>query len=406
MPSNPSPTLVFVGSYPIVDNPDSGGISLLELAADGCLHERGQVASSPREAGYLKYVAGKAGHPGALYAVDERKTDGRGPVQPPAAVHAFRVHLPDGRLEPLNWRVAPGPRPTFLAHAPGHDLLLTANHGDFQHVEQVRRNAEGGFDVHYVYDDSTVIAYHLGEDGTLGPIRDLVVLQGHGVDPNRSPQAGGHAQASPHAHCAVVDPSGRYVVVCDKGTDRVLAFELGERLRLSLVHTMPAMSGPRHIEFAADGVTAYMTCEFSSRIALLRFDFAAGRAETLSSVSTLAEGSAVFNEPAEIRLHPDGHHVYVNNRGEDTLAWFEVLPGHELIWRGNVSLGKSLHPGVAARSFAFDPSGDFLLVADRPRNLVQSYAVDRRNGALTLRDQASVLQPAYVEMVPTTEEPR
>ena len=41
----------------------------------------------PVDAGYLVYAADLS----MLYAVDERKTDGRGPVHPPAAVWAFAV---------------------------------------------------------------------------------------------------------------------------------------------------------------------------------------------------------------------------------------------------------------------------------------------------------------------------
>jgi hypothetical protein len=40
-------------------------------------------------------------------------------------------------------------------------------------------------------------------------------------------------------------------------------------------------------------------------------------------------------------------------------------------------------PGLAVRSFAFDPSGSFLLLADRPANVVRSYQVDGATGALT-----------------------
>ena len=42
---------------------------------------------------------------------------------------------------------------------------------------------------------------------SIGEATDVHVLTGHGVDPNSSPQGGGHAQASPHAHIVVVDPS-------------------------------------------------------------------------------------------------------------------------------------------------------------------------------------------------------
>ena len=55
-----------------------------------------------------------------------------------------------------------------------------------------------------------------------------------------------------------------------------------------------------------------------------------------------------------------------------------------------------MHPGVAARSFAFDPTGTFMLVADRPANLVRSFAVDPDDGALhPLKDMAAQ-DPAFI----------
>ncbi len=48
-----------------------------------------------------------------LYSVDERKNDGRGPVEPAASVMAFSVNLESGHLSLLNEQIAPGPRPTF-----------------------------------------------------------------------------------------------------------------------------------------------------------------------------------------------------------------------------------------------------------------------------------------------------
>ncbi|MEK8174972.1 hypothetical protein NKH77_55660 [Streptomyces sp. M19] len=86
-------------------------------------------------------------------------------------------------------------------------MLVTANHGDFDHVEHVVRAADGGWRPEYLYDDSTVLLFGLESDGRLAALRDVRVMEGHGRDPNSSPQAGGHGQAGAHAHCAVIAPS-------------------------------------------------------------------------------------------------------------------------------------------------------------------------------------------------------
>lgn len=381
--------VAYVGSYGA--SPGGGGIDVVDVSPDGDRLTPLSRVEQPGEAGYLVYAPGT----GTLYAVDERKTDGRGPAGPPAAVHAFAADQADGRLSWLNSQVAPGPFPTYLAVDEARQVLLTANHGSFEHVERVVAAAGGGWATEYVYDDSTVIMYELESDGRVGRIRDLAVLTGHGRDPNSSGQAGGHGQASAHAHCVTVDPSGRFVLVGDKGTDRILVYRLAEGLELASVHQLPDETGPRHIAFDPMSLHAFVTCEFSSELASFAFDVESGELRLLDRTSTL-EHPLAGNEPADVRVHPRGDLVYVNNRGEDSVAWFRVGHGGDLARLGHVSIGKSVHPGLAARSFAFDPTGSFVLVADRPANLVRSYAVDVADGGLRPLTEVPVLDPAFV----------
>lgn len=386
--------LAYVGSYGAQAGAQGGGICTLEVCNHGTeLTLAGQLRT-PLEAGYLVYAADTS----TLYAVDERKTDGRGPVQPPAAVHALRVNPADGSLSPLNWHIAPGPRPTFLAYSPRQRLLVSANHGDFQHVEKVVRHADGSWSTRYEYDDATAVVYPVHANGSLAGIAEVLVFEGHGLDPNRSPQNGGHAQASPHAHCAVIDPSERYLLVCDKGTDRVYVYALGPRPeRLATLQFEP-QSAPRHIAFASP-TRAYMTLELSSELVALDFDPASGQLHVMARCSTVRDGFNGLNEPAEVRVHPNGRFVYANNRGEDSLAWFEVLGGGQLRRAGAVQLARSIHPGLAARSFAFAPCGAFMLVADRPAHQVRAYAVSPETGGLALLAEVDVPDPVYIEFV-------
>lgn len=384
--------VAYVGAYGVGRPADVGGITVLDVSTDGRdLQVRAHV-SEPRDAGYLVVSSAL----GTLYSVDERKTDGRGPVQPPAAVHAFRISPEDGTLVWLNSCKAPGPRPTYLTLHEASRTLVSANHGDFQHVEKVVRSASGGWTSTYVYDDSTVVAYALAEDGCLEGLRDVVVLEGHGPDPNQSPQNGGHAQASPHAHCVVLDPSGQYLLVCDKGTDQILVYRVGETLTLASALRLPPQTGPRHLEFCKQTGLAYATFEFASQVASLRFDLSTAELTLLDAVSSVAEGFNGPNEPAEIRVHPSGRWVYANNRGEDSIAWFDTDQQGRLLRRGHVPVAKSLHPGVAARSFAFSPAGSFMLAADRPAGQVLSFAVDPETGALSLLASVAVAEPAFV----------
>jgi 6-phosphogluconolactonase len=384
--------IAYVGSYGSGPGAAGGGIDVFDVSFDGRHLTALSRVDEPNEAGYLAYAPAWS----TLYAVDERKTDGRGPVEPAASVHAFAVDQRDGHLSWLNARPAPGPRPTFMSVDEVKRVIVTANHGDFDHVEHVVRTGDDQWAVEYLYDDSTVILYEVEPDGRLGEIRDVQVLPGHGPDPNSSPQAGGHGQASAHAHCAVLDPSGGYVLVGDKGTDQVLVFGLRARLEPVSAYQFPGQTGPRHIAFDLVSGHAFVTCEFSSELASLAFDASSGKLRLLDKKPTVEKTYQGRNEPADVRVHPNGALVYVNNRGEDSVAWFRAGPDGQLSRLGHVSISQSVHPGLAARSFAFDPSGSFLLVADRPANLVRSYAVDTGTGNLRPLTEVAVSNPAFV----------
>ena len=383
--------IAYVGSYGTAPGSLGGGIYALNVARQGRVLEQIFHVPDPKDAGYLVYVAQSR----MLYAVDERKTDGRGSVHPPASVQAFRVTA-NGALTWCNTQRAFGPRPCYLSHAGAQNVILSANHGDFQHIERVVRTADNGWDVEYVYDDSTLTMYRLEADGRLGEVADIHVFEGHGKDPNGSPQNGGHAQASAHVHCAIVAPDERYVVACDKGTDRIYVFRLGAGLEIAHVYQMPEEMAPRHAAFCAKTGRLFVSCELSSEIVSFDFESMTGTLTLLDRQLTVDQAYVGLNEPAEIRVHPNGRFAYVNNRGEDSLAWFGIGEDGKLARRGHVVLAKSIHPGLAARSFVFSPAGDFMLFADRPAHKVRAYAVNEDSGEVNQVAEFSVPDPAFI----------
>ena len=383
--------IAYVGSY---GNDDiGGGVTVFDRSSQPMVPL--QRIEQPYQAGYLVWSDALS----ALFGVDERKTDGRGPVAPPANVFSFSVDRSTGRLEFVNKRQALGSYPTYLAIDPDGRTLVCVSHGSFDHVEQVVQQNDGTWKTEFLYDDSTIVAYGLGSDGAIGEVRSVVVLDGHGVDPNSSPQAGGHAQSSAHAHCAVFDPTGKYLVVCDKGNDAILVFGVGSELKEVSRLRFPEQTGPRHLVFDRGARWAFVTLEFSSEVATLSFDIGTGSFALVSRTSSVSSEHRGYNEPAEIRLHPDGETVYVNNRGEDSLAWFEVTDSGSLVRSGSVTLSPSLHPGVAARSFDLDRSGEVVILADRPGNCVRVYSVDLADRSLTEISITPIAEPAFVVLV-------
>jgi 6-phosphogluconolactonase len=379
-----------------VDKFEGGGISVFEISANGSSITplAGGVEDMPKRAGYLTY-APKAG---ILYAVDERKTDGRGPKKPASGVMSFKVDQQSGKLTFLNRRPTVGAMPASITVDEERKLLFTANHGFFDYVVKAIETADGKWVEKFEYDDSTVVQYGLEEDGSIGAVQDVHVLTGYGTDPNDSPQGGGHAQASPHAHIVVIDPSGTFLVVCEKAGERIYVYRIGgRRLTLASVYQCPAGTGPRHAAFDNKG-RMFMTCEFSSELWSFDFDSSSGVLKFIDKQSTLS-GFTGRNETATLQVHPNGRFVYMNNRGQDDVVWYSISEDGHLEKAGRVELSKSADPKDATRCMTLSPDGAFLLVPDRPADVIRSYAVDANDGSLKVLAEVPVQNPVFIQFV-------
>src|SRR4029077_4666398 len=65
-----------------------------------------------------------------------------------------------------------------------------------------------------------VAVFPINPDGSLAPFTDMVPAMGE-VGPHRNQR-----EAGPHPHYVSFDPSGRFLVAPDRGTDRVLIYRL------------------------------------------------------------------------------------------------------------------------------------------------------------------------------------
>ncbi|MFL2529351.1 MAG: lactonase family protein [Candidatus Azotimanducaceae bacterium] len=77
-------------------------------------------------------------------------------------------------------------------------------------------------------------------------------------------------------------------------------------------------------------------------------------------LSTLPENINTVSTTAEIAVSADGAHVYGSNRGDDSTVTFTVDQMGLLL---NPSFTKT--GGACPRHFTFDPSGQWLLVANQ-----------------------------------------
>jgi 6-phosphogluconolactonase (cycloisomerase 2 family) len=279
----------FIGSFTAAGGP---GIVTAAVAADGAL----SVLSRTDGLADPSYLApGPGGR--LLYAVSETAE---------GAVAAFRAT--GERLERAGAPVpVGGDSPTHLSLYDGH--VLTANYGS-----------------------GSVTAVPLRADGTLaGAASD--VLRHKGSGPNSQRQQG------PHAHQVQPDPSGRWAVSVDLGTDSVRVCTLADgRLEVHREIALRPGSGPRHLAFHPDGTRAYVVGELTPAVTACRWDAGEGLLEPLTVHPVLPAPPTGDAFPSGIAVSADGSFVWTATRGEDVLSTFAV-EGDALRLVGTVACG-------------------------------------------------------------------
>ena len=221
--------------------------------------------------------------------------------------------------------------------------------------------------------NQSMVIYPLAPDGEIGAPAAEVRHSGSGPDAGR--------QERPHAHCVRWTPDNRFVVVADLGIDRLVVYRFDAATGAIARHgevTMPPGAGPRHFVFHPEKPFAYVANELSSSVASLSFDAEAGRFEVLA-VHASAPAGAVRNHCSAIQMAPGGAHLYVGNRGHDSVGHFVIDPA-----TGIATLVETVPAGGRIpRDLAFSPSGRVLAVANQDSDQVALFRFAPASGVLT-----------------------
>lgn len=310
-------------------------------------------------------------------------------------ISVYRVEAASGQLDRVQL-LGDLVNPSFLALNRAGDRLY-AVHGDQQEVSAFRVDAgsgslsllnrqscEGRNPVHLALDPSErhlVVSNHLSgslavlpvqADGALAEVSQVVALEG---------QSGPHQPfAKPHFN--PFDPSGRFVLVPDKGLDRVFCFHFeAGRLRPTAQASVPTResAGPRHIAFHPREPFAYVVNELDSTVTAYRLDPASGALAPLQLLSALPDSYTGNSRASEIEIDRAGRTLYASNRGHDSIAVFRIESGS-----GRLSfLGAEPSQGRTPRFFALSPDGRWLYVLNEDSDRIVLFAVDPATGRLS-----------------------
>jgi 6-phosphogluconolactonase len=327
--------LLYAGSY--TDRASKGIYAFRFDDRSGALTPLGLAAATPEPAHIWIAPNGKT-----LYAVNWRT---------PGAVSAFRIAPKTGQLTLLGCVSAQGDKPNQVVLDPTGKIAATVN-----------------------YTTGNLAAFHVLPDGKLS--------EAFYVDQHAAP--GG----APHAHGIVFSRDSRHMFIAELGLDRVYSYDVDTAHGTIAPAATPFVSvhanaGPRRMQLSPDGRHLYVNHETDAEVSVFAVDGGALREE--QTVSTLPSGVTVPNKTAEIVIDTQGRHLYVGNRGHDSIAVFDIAPNDgRLTLAANVPAG-----GKTPRNLRFDPSGRFLLSANEGDGTITVFKVDPRTGALTLTNHVA-----------------
>jgi 6-phosphogluconolactonase len=323
-----------------------------------------------------------------LYAVNETLTldgkDGAG-----GGVVAFAINRENGSLTHLNTQLSMGVNPCYVVVDATGSRVLVANHGAEAMIVQVVER-DGVPVIVNPTDDGTVAMFPVRPDGSLEPACDVAVFE-------RKPLTDAGPGAA--AHSVNFDRTGRWVIACDVGADRIYVYPFDPTSRTLAGRSFNTPSGraPRHSVFHPRAPYFFVTNEREASVSSFRFDSATGNVGPVETVPTVpAAYSGPRVSPSNIRLHPNGRFVYSANRGDNSLAVFEVDED-----TGRLSLVEIVPSGGQnPREMNFDASGGFLFVANVQSDQVVTFEVDVDTGRLMPTGATTeVPRPSCVHLV-------
>jgi 6-phosphogluconolactonase len=278
-----------------------------------------------------------------VYAVNENTA---------GTVIAYSFDQRTGNLSPINTQPSGGSDPCFVSIDATGKWLFAGN-----------------------YSSGTIGLFPIKADGSLDAVRQVIQHSGSGPDTAR--------QRSAHVHSTNLSPDQHYLFAADLGTDKIMAYAFDSNQGTLFPATNPSVScvpgsGPRHMAFSRDNKFAYLVEEMTGTI--VTYSMSKDKLVSRQRTSALPKDFKGFISAADIHISPDGKFLYCSNRGEsNSISIFSInkMTGKLTMIGNQSSLGKK------PRNFNFDPSGNFLLVANQDTDEVIIFKINRQTGLLT-----------------------
>lgn len=285
-----------------------------------------------------------------VYAVNEDA--GSASYPDGGTVSSFSFNKSNGLLSPINKQFSGGKHPCYVTIDATGKWLFTSN-----------------------YSSGTIGLFPVKKNGEIDHLIQLVEHKGSGPDTAR--------QKTAHVHSSVLSHNQEYLFVQDLGIDQIMIYNFNNKKgELTIGPTSFAASepgsGPRHFEFAPNNSYAYLMEEMTGTVVTYKFED--GELKPQQRLSALQENFKGEIGGADIHVSADGNFLYCSNRGtSNSISIFKINQED-----GTLTLtGEQSTFGNTPRNFNFDPSGNFLLVANQNSNQIVIFKINKESGLLT-----------------------
>jgi 6-phosphogluconolactonase len=347
---------LFIGTY---TNGKSKGIYVYQFnAATGHFKSISEIES--KNPSYLTISPnGKF-----LYAVNENGSN------TPGGVSAFSFDKSKGQLQFINQQSSGGADPCYITENNSSQWVFVAN-----------------------YSGGSLAALPVKSDGSLDSVSQLIQHNGKGVISDRQDMA--------HVHSTVLSPDQHYLFVADLGTDREYIYRFDPAKKQPLgpakdsIVTLNPGSGPRHFTFHPTKSYAYLINELSGNVDA--FDYSNGKLDQIQEISSHPADFKGDKGSADIHVSPDGRFLYATNRGDaNSIAVYSIDQTNGKLKLAGIQSTMGKHP----RNFMIDPTGHFLLIANRDSDNIVIFSINSKSGLLTSTgQQISIPNPVCLKMI-------
>lgn len=299
-----------------------------------------------------------------VYAVNEVSRQQSG------LVAAYRFDKTKGTLQFINRQLSGSENPCHISITRDSKWLLIAN-----------------------YTGGSLSALPLASDGSILPLQQHIIHSGKSINEQRQEKA--------HVHSVFLSPDEKFLLTPDLGTDQVSIYRFNGAAKEPLTASNPPYvasapgSGPRHLEFTANGKFVYVVEELSGTVTA--YSFNKGKLKKLASYAGHTAGAITQHGSADIHLSPDEKFLYMSNRGdENNLTIFSVDANTGLLTQAGITPTLGNHP----RNFLIDPTGNYLLVGNMKSNEVVIFKRNTTNGQLSETGRFAIPSPSCLKMLP------